>query len=88
MRRRWAKHKHDWIHGNRTCTLAGHGQELPHPIDPELKYLKNLPLDSTKKKIQLIEREVWWQENVGIHRFGLNIGKDLATVSRNKRRIK
>ena len=88
MRSRWAKHKHDWIHGNRTCTLAGHGQDLPHPIDPELKYLKILPLDSTKKKSQLLEREVWWQENVGIHRFGRNKRKDLATVSRNKRRNK
>ena len=71
-----------------SCTLAGYGQDLPHPIDPELKYLKILPLDSTKKKSQLLEREVWWQENVDIHRFGLNKRKDLATVSRNKRRNK
>jgi hypothetical protein len=85
MRRRWAKHKHDWINGHRTCTLAGHGQDLPHPNDPELKFLKILPLESISKKKNLLEKEVWWQENVGIHRFGLNKRKDLATVSRRRR---
>ena len=34
--------------------------------------------------INLLEKEVWWQENLGIHRFGLNKRKDLATVSRKK----
>ena len=88
MRRRLAKHKHDWINGHKTCTLAGHGQDRPHPNDPELKYLKILPLDSISNKKKLLEKEVWWQETVEIHRFGLNKRKDLSTVSRRRRNNK
>ena len=85
-RGRWAKHKHDWKKGNRTCKLATHGQDVPHPDDPELKFLTILPLDSTKYKRQLLQKEVWWQENVGVHKFGLNKRNDLATVSRRRKK--
>ena len=86
VRRRWTKHKFDWKHSNRTCMLASHGQDVAHPVDPELKYLTVLPIDSVKNKKSLLRAEVWWQENVGVHRFGLNKRKDLATVSRNRKK--
>ena len=86
MRRRWSKHKSDWKNGNRTCRLACHGQDVPHPIDPELTFLKVLPIDSTRSKKQLLQKEVWWQENVGVFKFGLNKRNDMATVSRNRKK--
>ena len=86
LRRRWSKHKHDWKNDVRTCTLATHGQDHPHPNDPELKFLKILPLDSIKNKKDLLQKEVWWQENVGVHKFGLNKRNDLATVSRRRKK--
>ena len=66
--------------------LASHGQDVAHPLDPELSYLKILPIDTVKYKKNLLKEEVWWQENVGVHRFGLNKRKDLATVSRNRKK--
>ena len=86
IRSRWTKHKYNWNAGNRTCRLASHGQDVPHPDDPQLKYLTILPIDTFKTKKNLLKEEVWWQENVGVHRFGLNKRKDLATVSRNRKK--
>ena len=86
IRRRWTKHKYDWKHEQRTCTLAGHGQDVPHPVDPELKYLTILPIDTCKTRKSLLKQEVWWQQNVGVHQFGLNKRNDLATVSRNRQK--
>ena len=86
VRRRWSKHKSDWKNGNRTCRLASHGQDVQHPQDPDLEYLTVLPIDFTRKKKDLLEKEVWWQENVGVHKFGLNKRNDLATVSRRRKK--
>ena len=66
--------------------LAFHGQDVVHPADQELRYLEILPIDTVKSKKNLLKEEVWWQENVGVHRFGLNKRKDLATVSRNRKK--
>jgi hypothetical protein len=86
IRRRWSKHKSDWVNGNRTCTLATHGQDVQHPADPQLEFVTILPIDFTKKKADLLNCEVWWQENIGVHRFGLNKRNDLATVSRRRKK--
>ena len=64
------------------------GTNIPHPTDPELKFLTVLPIDAIKRKTNLLEKEVWWQENVGVHKFKLNKRNDLATVSRRRRRKK
>ena len=58
---------------------------MTHPDDPELKFLTVLPIDTVRNKAKLLEKEVWWQENVGVHKFGLNKRNDLATVSRRRR---
>ena len=55
IRRRWSKHKSDWKNGKRTCTLAAHGQDVPHPQDPNLNFLIILPIDFTKKKTDLLD---------------------------------
>ena len=39
-----------------------------------------------QSKKNLLKEEVWWQENVGVNRFGLNKRKDLATVSRKRKK--
>lgn len=57
-----------------------------HPPDPNLEFFTVLPIDFTKNKKDLLEREVWWQENVGVHKFGLNKRNDLATVSRKRKK--
>ena len=86
VRRLWSKHKSDWKNGNRTCRLASQGQDVQHPPDPDLEYLTVLPIDYTRKNKYLLEKEVWWQENVGVHKFGLNKRNDLATVSRKRKK--
>ena len=86
MRRRWSKDKNDFKKGLNTCKLASHSHEMPHPADPELGFLTVLPIESIKNKNNLLEKEVWWQENIGVHKFGLNKRNDLATVSRRRGR--
>ena len=86
MRRRWSRHKNDFKKGLNTCRLASHANEMPHPADPDLKFLTVLPIDAVRTKAQLLSKEVWWQENVGVHKFGLNRRNDLATVSRRRRK--
>ena len=83
MRRRWSKHKNDFKKG--TCRLSSHGREITHPDDPELTFLTVLPIDTVRKKAKLLEKEVWWQENVGVHKFDINKINDLAIVSRRRR---
>ena len=88
MRRRWSKHKTDFKKGLNTCRLAAHSLEMNHPPDDQVKFLTVLPIDAVRKKSKLLEKEVWWQENVGVHKFGLNKRNDLATVSRRRRKLK
>ena len=59
---------------------------MPHPADPELKYLEILPIDACKSKKNQLKQEVWWQENIGVHYFGLKKRRDIATVSRNMKK--
>ena len=59
--------------------------KITHPDDPELKFLIVLPIDTVKNKAKLLEKEVWWQENVSVHKVGLNKWNDLATVRRRRR---
>ena len=58
---------------------------MTHPDDPELTFLTVLPIVAVRRKTQLLETEVWWQENVGVLKFGLNKRNDLATVSIRRR---
>ena len=46
-----------------------------------------LPIDTCKRKKKIWKQEVWWQENVGVHQFGLNKRRDLATVSRSRKKL-
>jgi hypothetical protein len=33
---------------------------------------QHMPINFIKNKRDILEKEVWWRENVGIHKFGLN----------------
>jgi hypothetical protein len=56
-----------------------------HPMARIFNLLQTvLPIDFTRKNKDLLEKEVWWQENVGYHKFGLNKRNDLTTVSRRR----
>ena len=85
MRRRWGKHKNEFKKGLNTSRLASHSQEMTHPDDPELEFLTVLLIDTVRSKAKLLGKEVWWQENVDVHKFGLNKINDLAAVSRRRR---
>ena len=59
---------------------------VTHPDDPQLNFVTILPIDTVKRRKHLLKEEIWWQENIGVHKFGLNKRKDLATVSINLKR--
>ena len=62
--------------------MAGHAQDVHHPPHPKSEFLTVLPIDLTKNKRDILEREVRWQQNLGIHKFGLKNINDFTTVSR------
>ena len=72
-----SRHKADWNNGNRTCTLATHGQDVQHPDDPsaDLPYCVANWFYSEKNWLTYIRIVV--QENVGVSRIGLNKKNDL-----------
>jgi hypothetical protein len=69
----------EWVKHLQTCWPC-HASVMAHPADPELKFLTVFPIDAVKKKAQLLEKEVWCQENDGVNKFGHNKLSDLATV--------
>ena len=58
---------------------------MTHPDDPELEFLTVLLIDTVRSKSKLLGMKVWWQENVAVHKFGLNKINDLTAVSRRRR---
>ena len=89
---RWRNHRKDFKSRRyASCGLSRHAVE-PHPeILPRkpIEYLKVILLETlgkTATEAQLINREVWWQSNVGTLFFGLNKRKDFRTagIQRNR----
>ena len=66
LKKRWANHK-SHINNNRTqtCRLARHVCRIAHPQDKNLPFLTIIPLETVHQEDRLLEREPFWQANLG-----------------------
>ena len=72
---------------DQVCTpVEPHPEILPRKPIEYLKVILLETLGKTATEAQLINREVWWQSNVGTLFFGLNKRKDFRTagIQRNR----
>ena len=89
MRKRWRNHRSDFL--NKRITKCGFAQHSSKP-HPEVQKYQPLPfisvvfLEAVRKEENLLEREIWWQCNVGTIFFGLNKRKDTRSVAIQKAR--
>jgi len=90
MKKRWANHKSDFLNKKtKKCRFAQHSNE-PHPdvqkFQP-LHFISIIFLEAVRSESLLLQRENWWQFNVGTQFFGLNKRNDTRTVSIQKSRF-
>ena len=78
LKLRWANHKSDAkLRKIKKCAVAKHVAEMKHPEDPQFKYLSIHPIEAVKKEDRLLERETYWQANLGTIFNGLNQRTDI-----------
>ena len=94
MKIRWRNHKSDFLLGKCSKSgLAGHSIH-PHPRSEKFKpiqYLQVILLESVGEKAtdkKLLDRELWWQTNIGTLFFGLNKRNDTRSVVLQSSRFK
>ena len=89
MRNRWRNHKSDFLARRVTkCGFSQHSLEA-HPEVPKfnpLPYIQVIFLESLRNEDQLLEREIWWQTNIGTIFFGLNKRKDTRSIAIQRNR--
>jgi len=72
VRTRWRNHKSDFL-GRRAqkSGWAAHSA-VQHPDDGQLLFVRATVIDSVPHECQLLQRELWWQANLGTIYQGLN----------------
>ena len=69
---RWRNHKSDFLRKQtHKCGWSAHSSAT-HPDDNKVTYTRTLIIDQVNDPSKLIERETWWQANVGTIFVGLN----------------
>ena len=85
LKHRWANHKSSIKTGkNTSCKVADHVGKVLHPKDSELSFLKIIPIEVVKNTNKLLERELFWQANLGTLQCGFNERKDFGTILKNR----
>ena len=85
LKKRWANHKSDVkLRKNKKCTVAAHVASMKHPVDNNFMFLNIIPIEKVWKVEKLLERELFWQANLGTLSTGGNERKDFASVLKNR----
>ena len=86
---RWRKYRSDFkCKNSTTCGLSKHASQHQHPPvirAQTIRCLKVVLLDTAGPNAtpnKLLEKEVWWQTNIGTLFFGLNNRKDFNRVAK------
>jgi len=83
LRRRWANHKSDIKHNKVTkCSLTRHVCEGEHPMGRDPSVLKIFSIEHVPREERLLERELYWQANLGTLACGWNERRDFNSVLR------
>jgi len=87
LKTRWANHKSDCkLNKVQKSSVANHVHCVSHPPDPNFAFLKIFAIDCVHAEHRLLEKEIWWQCNLGSIFVGLNIRKDFNTMILTKNR--
>lgn len=82
---RWANHKSDAKLKRVTkCKVATHCNEKGHPVDPQFLFLNIIPIEHVRNPKRLLERELYWQANLGTLRLGSNERKDFHSIVKHR----
>lgn len=85
LKLRWANHKSDIKKKKVTkCKMSAHVSNTNHPPDPAVTFMKIFPVESVKDESDLLDREIYWQANLGTLVGGLNERKDFKSVLRHR----
>lgn len=77
LKRRWGNHKSDIKLKKLTkCRMAHHVHNVEHPDDLTFSFLKIFPVERVHQEARLLEREIFWQANLGTLISGLNERQD------------
>eukprot|EP00745_Piridium_sociabile_P017617 TRINITY_DN263_c0_g1_i8.p1 TRINITY_DN263_c0_g1~~TRINITY_DN263_c0_g1_i8.p1 ORF type:complete len:903 (+),score=84.50 TRINITY_DN263_c0_g1_i8:125-2833(+) len=89
LKLRWANHKSDCrLNKINKCTVAKHIFDIQHPVSKNLEYLEIHAIDSVNKESELLQKELFWQANLGTIFKGLNSRIDLHSMMIEKNRIR
>ena len=85
IKKRWANHKSDAKNGKiNKCLTAKHVAEHDHPQDKEMSFLTITPIEIVKNINRMMDRELYWQANLGTFFTGGNLRKDIQTVNKSR----
>ena len=85
IKKRWANHKSDVkLKKVKKCSVAAHVASEKHPDDPNIMFLTIIPIEQVWTIEKLLERELYWQANLGTLSTGGNERKDFASISKNR----
>ena len=84
LKLRWANHKSDANHKKSSkCKLSHHVTHEHHPDDKQLTFLQLFAVEPVENPKRLLERELYWQANLGTLAMGWNERKDFNYVLKN-----
>ena len=88
IKKRWANHKsHANLKKSKLCTVAKHFEDVDHDgISSE--HMIITPIEIVKNKDDLLDREFFWQANLGTIFGGANQRIDLHAVKRSRLNIR
>ena len=83
LKKRWANHKSDCKNGKtQKCWVSNHVNNIKtHDTAGDLSFLKIIPIEHVSNEERLLEREIYWQANLGTFFTGGNVRKDFHKVS-------
>ena len=85
LKLRWANHKSDIkLRKVTKCRVAHHVATSIHPNDANLRFLKIFPVETVTTEDRLLDRELFWQANLGTVFNGLNHRRDLEMAKQQR----
>ena len=83
LKKRWANHKSDCKkEKSNKCWVSNHVTSQPHTCSNDISFLKIIAIEVVRSEYRLLEREIFWQANLGTFFTGGNVRKDFHKVSK------
>ena len=80
LKLRWANHKNHIKRNLRTCIVSNHFNNFSHPTDNNLSFVIMTPIEKVYDLNKLLDREYFWQMNLGTIFTGGNVRDDIHSL--------